>query len=63
MKLTIQEVELLAMLLGRAGVTPIETMWANMVLNKLRAIATPPTPPADPGTEDEQAIPRNAQGK
>jgi len=38
MKLTLQEVELLATLLQRAGVTPIEAMWANMVLNKIRQL-------------------------
>jgi len=37
--LTIEEVEMLAMLLQRSGVTPIEAAWANSILNRLRAAA------------------------
>lgn len=40
MKLTPHEIDLLAMLLARAGVTEIEALWANALLNKLRAIAS-----------------------
>lgn len=36
--LTIQEVEMLAELLARAGVNKIEAVWANMMLTKLREI-------------------------
>jgi len=35
---TLQEIELLASLLARAGVNQIEAMFANNVLNKLRAL-------------------------
>lgn len=34
--ITIQELELLASILGRAGVTPIEVIWINETLDKLR---------------------------
>lgn len=37
--LTLQDVELLAGLLSRAPVTPVEAVWANMVLDRLRALA------------------------
>lgn len=37
--ITPAEVEMLAALLARAGVTPIEAAWANGMLNKLRALA------------------------
>ena len=37
--ITLHEVELLAALLARAGVTEIEAMWANVVLGKLRKLA------------------------
>lgn len=37
--LTIQDVELLALLLQRAGVTQIEATWANATLDRLRSIA------------------------
>lgn len=33
---TIQEIELLAGILQRAGVTPIEAMFVNSVLDRLR---------------------------
>lgn len=36
---TLQEIELLAGLLARAGVTQIEAIWANMILERLRALA------------------------
>lgn len=35
--LTIQEVELLATILQRAGVTQIEALWVNGILDRLRA--------------------------
>jgi len=38
--LTMTEVELLAGLLMRAGVTQVEAAWCNEVLNALRANAT-----------------------
>lgn len=38
--ITLQEVELLAALLARAGVTEIEAIWANTTLNRLRLFAT-----------------------
>jgi len=38
MKLTLHEIELLAQLLARAGVTEIEAIWANALLAKLRVI-------------------------
>ena len=54
--ITMTEVELLAGLLQRAGVTPIETLWANMVLSKLRSLAAQ--------FADEAATARNeAQGQ
>jgi len=37
--LTTQEVELLAKLVMRAGVNPIEAVWANAILDRLRALA------------------------
>ncbi len=37
--LTVQEVELLAGILARAGVTQIEAIWVNGVLNRLRELA------------------------
>ena len=37
--ITPAEVEMLATLLARAGVTPIEATWANNMLNKLRVLA------------------------
>lgn len=37
--ITIEEVEMLAALLQRTGVTVYEAAWANMMLDKLRAIA------------------------
>lgn len=39
MEVTLEEVELLANLLTRAGVNPYEAQWANNVMNKMRAIA------------------------
>jgi len=36
--ITLKEIELLASLLSRAGVTQIEAIWANMILEKLRAM-------------------------
>lgn len=42
MKVTTKEIELLAVLLARAGLTDIEVMWANDVLNKLRALVAQP---------------------
>lgn len=38
-KITQEEVEMLAVLLQRAGVNQYEAIWANMMLNKLRQIA------------------------
>ena len=38
-KLAIQEVELLATILQRAGVNQVEAAWVNAMLNKLRLIA------------------------
>ncbi len=35
--LKLQEVELLAQLLSRAPITPVEATWANMILDRLRA--------------------------
>lgn len=35
---TLQDIELLAGLLQRAGVNPYEAFWANMIINKLRAM-------------------------
>jgi hypothetical protein len=37
--LTIQEIEMLAGLLQRAGVNVYEMTWANSILERLRAIA------------------------
>lgn len=37
--ITLQEVEMLASLLARAGVTEIEAVWANTTLGKLRKLA------------------------
>ena len=37
--ITVQEVELLAALLQRAGVNPYEASWANAIMDKLRAWA------------------------
>lgn len=37
--LTIQEVEMLANLLARCGINQYEAMWANTILEKLRADA------------------------
>jgi len=37
--ITLQEIELLASLLARAGINPVEAAWANAFLNKLRGIA------------------------
>jgi len=37
--ITLQEVEMLAALLQRAGVNRYEAIWANTTMNKLRAIA------------------------
>ena len=36
---TLQEIEMLAGLLSRAGVTPIEVLFANNLLERLRAAA------------------------
>lgn len=35
--ITVQEVEMLAGLLQRAGVTQIEAAWANSIMDRLRA--------------------------
>ena len=46
--ITMQEVEMLAQLVGRAGVNPYEAAWANTFLDRLRAlVATSPEPPAE----------------
>lgn len=37
--ISLQEVELLAKLLQRAGVNPYEAAWANGIMNRLRAEA------------------------
>lgn len=37
--LTAQEVEMLANLLSRAGVNKFEVIWANGVMDRLRALA------------------------
>ena len=37
--ITVQEIEMLAGLLQRAGVNQYEAAWANMVMDKLRALA------------------------
>ena len=39
MMVTLQELEMLASLLARAGVTNIEAAWANDALNRLRQMA------------------------
>jgi len=36
--ITLHEIDLLAQLLARAGVTEIEAIWANALLAKLRVI-------------------------
>ena len=41
---TVQEVELFASLLGRAGVTQIEAMFANGLLDRLRTLAKAAAP-------------------
>lgn len=38
--ITAQDVELLAALLQRAGVNPYEAIWANEIIDELRAIVT-----------------------
>lgn len=43
MSITKTEIELLASLLTRAGMTQIETIWANSVLDRLRVIVAGPT--------------------
>jgi len=42
--LTIQEIEMLAVLLARAGVNQFEAAWANSVLDRMRALAVEPEP-------------------
>ena len=37
--ITVQEVEMLAGLLQRAGVNPYEAAWANAILDRLRTLA------------------------
>jgi hypothetical protein len=37
--ITKEEVDNLAYLLSRAGVNPVEVMWANAMLDRLRALA------------------------
>ena len=39
--LTLEEVEMLAALLARAGVNVYEAAWANGVMDKLRVLAVP----------------------
>lgn len=51
--LTLQEVEMLATLLQRAGVTPYEVIWVNGVLARLRQAATLNTG----GNDDDQPSP------
>jgi len=55
--LTVQEVELLASLVMRAGVNPIEALWANATLDRLRAAAAlgarPQYPPPEQPTVEE----------
>ena len=52
--LTCEEVELLAGLLARAGVNAYEAAWANVVLEKLRVLASLD---AQKKQEDTQAPP------
>jgi len=53
--ITLQEVELLAMLLARAGVNQIEAVWANEFLNRLRELARRPAAPIiDTGGDDDE---------
>lgn len=42
MTITPQEIELLAQILQRAGVTQIEAMWLNALMDRLRMLASPP---------------------
>ena len=49
--LTLQEVEMLATLLQRAGVTPYEVIWVNSVLARLREAAV------DTGGDDDDEQP------
>ena len=37
--ITLEEVELLAVLLQRAGINPYEAYWANSIMDRLRAVA------------------------
>ena len=37
--ITVQEVEMLAALVQRAGVNPYEAAWANAILDRLRTLA------------------------
>jgi hypothetical protein len=56
MMLTMQEIELLAGLLSRAGVTQIEAIWANSIMDRLRTAALEQqatAPPVQP-TEEER---------
>lgn len=56
--LTMQEVEMLAGLVMRAGVNQIEAMWANAILDRLRVLALE----AQPGPPLEQPIAEERDG-
>lgn len=61
--ITREEVELLATLLARAGVTQIEALWANNVLNQLRVLASVSQPgPAQVG-ESRESSPQSDQSE
>lgn len=46
MMVTPQEIELLATILQRAGVTQIEAIWLNDLIDRLRVLVSP-SPPTD----------------
>ena len=52
-KINLQEVELLATILQRAGVTQIEAIWLNDLVNRLRMVAA----------QQVENLPKNPPGK
>jgi len=59
--ITIQEVEMLAVLLQRAGVNAYEMIWANAILDRLRAEAARTTLEPKEDIRDEE-IPTDTSG-